>query len=100
MTDLSAIATPGRFLIEQFPWFRHVPAWFPGTGFKRLAADFKKTVTALYEIPFEFVQDQMANGNAAPSFVHDLLANEGLSEEQKENIKLAAGSFYAGTCHL
>jgi hypothetical protein len=96
MADFSTFATPGRFLIELFPWFRHAPAWLPGSGFKHIAANFNKTKTAVTEVPFAFVQSQIASGTAVSSFVHDLLVNEELSEEQKENIKLTAGSIYSG----
>lgn len=28
---------PGRFLVQFFPFLRHVPAWLPGAEFKRLS---------------------------------------------------------------
>lgn len=34
-------ATPGRFLVETFPFLRYVPEWFPGAGFQRIFAECK-----------------------------------------------------------
>jgi len=30
-------ATPGKFLVNLFPWMKYIPAWFPGAGWKRQA---------------------------------------------------------------
>ena len=36
VTNAFAEATrPGKFLVGVFPLLRHVPAWFPGAGWKR-----------------------------------------------------------------
>ncbi|KAI0372684.1 cytochrome P450 [Pilatotrama ljubarskyi] len=34
----SAMSTPGAFRVDTFPILRYLPSWFPGVGFKRLAA--------------------------------------------------------------
>lgn len=34
-------ATPGRFLVETFPFLRYVPEWFPGAGFQKIFAESK-----------------------------------------------------------
>ena len=96
MSEFSFVLVQGRFLIEQLPWLKYIPSWMPGAGFKRLAAKFRKSTEDLYNVPFAFVQDKISKGEAQPSFVHDLLANEDLSAEQVEYVKLTAGSFFAG----
>jgi len=44
---------PGAFLVEFFPFLRHIPTLFPGAAFKRKAADWKKTFRAMVEVPFK-----------------------------------------------
>ena len=31
---------PGKFMVEFFPWLRHVPAWMPGANFQRRFAEW------------------------------------------------------------
>ena len=38
------IVVPGRFYVEALPLLRFMPAWFPGGGFKRFAADAKRDI--------------------------------------------------------
>lgn len=45
-------ASPGRFLVDIFPILRYVPQWFPGAGFKRLAAEWRKIQEDFHEVPF------------------------------------------------
>jgi hypothetical protein len=33
---------PGRFLVDVFPWLRFVPEWFPGTGWKKTAREWRQ----------------------------------------------------------
>ncbi|KIJ25391.1 hypothetical protein M422DRAFT_273673 [Sphaerobolus stellatus SS14] len=37
MTAFIEAVQPGKFLVETFPLLRHIPSWFSGAGFKRLA---------------------------------------------------------------
>ncbi|KIJ44628.1 hypothetical protein M422DRAFT_85484, partial [Sphaerobolus stellatus SS14] len=30
--------TPGKFLVDIWPWMKYIPAWVPGAGFQRKAA--------------------------------------------------------------
>ncbi|KAI0351930.1 cytochrome P450 [Trametes cingulata] len=34
----SAMSTPGAFPVDTFPMLQYLPSWFPGAGFKRIAA--------------------------------------------------------------
>ena len=52
---------------------RHVPDWMPGTGFKKTAKRWKRTLTELAEKPHAFVKKQMAAGIAPPSYTSLLL---------------------------
>ena len=47
------IAVPGRFLVEAIPQLRYLPAWVPGGGFKRWAAEAKRNITNALNSLFE-----------------------------------------------
>ncbi len=51
---------PNSTLFFAFPSiFRHIPAWFPGAGFKRLALEARKVAYKMRDIPLAAVQKQM-----------------------------------------
>ncbi|KAI0832849.1 CyP450 monooxygenase [Trametes gibbosa] len=64
---------PGRFMVESLPVLRYIPSWFPGGGFKRQAAIWRKDVVALRDVPFNAVTENIAQGNARPCIVTSLL---------------------------
>ena len=55
----SEAATPGAFLVDLFPILVYVPSWFPGAGFKKKAAHWRKLGETLTERPFRYVQEQL-----------------------------------------
>lgn len=77
---------------------RHLPSWFPGASFKRMAEEYKVNSTALSDVPYEFVKEQMKKDGSAPSFLANLLKKEppipGSMDETI--IKWSAASVYAG----
>ena len=108
---------PGAFLVDVFPILKHVPAWFPGAGWKRTGEIFKQTLHDMADVPFRFVQEQMvrclsifrrreavqiylfllqAAGTAVPSYTSELLDKNDLDPETEWNIKWSAASLYAG----
>ena len=44
---------PGRYLVQTFPWLRHVPAWLPGAGFQHEFAAWRPIVRAVRDGPWE-----------------------------------------------
>lgn len=68
----------------------------PGTGFKRTAARWKKTLTELAEKPHAFVKHQMAAGTNEPSYTATLLEKGSLSPEEEFVVKWSAASLYSG----
>ncbi len=44
---------PGAFLVETFPSLKHIPDLFPGAGFQRKAAAWKKIAHSMRDGPFE-----------------------------------------------
>ena len=55
----SAAAIPGAFLVDFFPLLAYVPSWFPGAGFQRKAAYWRKLNETMVEKPFRYVQEQL-----------------------------------------
>ena len=47
---------PGRFLVQFLPFLRHVPAWLPGAGFKRLSNKWRAAARSAKDVPFEEVK--------------------------------------------
>ncbi|KAH7884803.1 CyP450 monooxygenase [Phlebopus sp. FC_14] len=79
---------PGAALVNTFPVLRHLPEWFPGTGFKKFARECRKLTRELRDRPYEFVQKQMAEGIAPHSMVSEMLERK----EEEVVIKSVAGT--------
>jgi hypothetical protein len=67
----AAAGIPGAFLVDLFPFMRHIPSWFPGAGFQKKAARWKEANTTMTEKPFRYVQEQMVQVHFMR--VHELL---------------------------
>ena len=52
---------PGKFLVEFFPFLRHVPAWVPGAGFQALFAGWREAAELMRCEPFELVKRSMVS---------------------------------------
>ena len=61
MKGLEEASTPGAFWVDLFPVLvlAYVPSWFPGAGFQKKAAHWRKLNTDLVEIPFHDVQEKL-----------------------------------------
>ncbi|KDQ57072.1 hypothetical protein JAAARDRAFT_35668 [Jaapia argillacea MUCL 33604] len=96
-TEQFSLATsPGAYLVDVIPALQYVPDWFPGTGWKKVAAEYKATLTDMGNVPLDFTKAEMAAGTAAPSFTSNLLEGKELSDTEKDTIKWAAASLYSG----
>ena len=60
---------PGAFLVDLLPILKYVPSWFPGAGFQKKAARWRKAINTMAERPFRHVQEQLVQ-------VHFLRAHE------------------------
>ncbi|OCH88086.1 cytochrome P450 [Obba rivulosa] len=88
---------PGTFLVEFFPFLRHIPAWFPGAVFKRKAAEWKKTFRAMVEVPFNDARAAIESGEAVPSVVAHILDQLGdlKGDRETREIEVAQNSLAA-----
>lgn len=44
---------PGRYLVNDIPFLKHVPAWFPGAGFRRYFKEMAATSERVLKDAFE-----------------------------------------------
>ncbi|GJE96497.1 cytochrome P450 [Phanerochaete sordida] len=90
----------GVYLVDIFPILKHVPAWFPGAGFKREAAGYKKLVDAMYHVPYDQYKAAMRDGTADPCFLGSLLSDVDLAAPKVDEdmyINLAGTTYAAGS---
>ncbi|KAE9395514.1 cytochrome P450 [Gymnopus androsaceus JB14] len=90
---------PGAFpAIEQFPWLRFMPTWFPGCGFARVAEQCIRAVKEGNTIPFDMAMDNLKTGKGT-SLIAELASKcEGDSTEI-EAIKAMATTSYLGNAN-
>ncbi|KAI0363937.1 cytochrome P450 [Pilatotrama ljubarskyi] len=96
--------SPGSMLVDFFPVLKNIPVWMPGAGFKRNAFKIRGMVRTLMDMPYNMVKTAMANGNARPSFtaslLEDVYSRNGITPQEEEDIKGAAGVIYAGSLSI
>jgi hypothetical protein len=44
---------PASATVDALPWLRHLPEFFPGTGFKRKAREWRRLTAGFHETPFD-----------------------------------------------
>ncbi|KIJ40114.1 hypothetical protein M422DRAFT_32381 [Sphaerobolus stellatus SS14] len=90
----------GVWLVDIFPFLKHLPTWFPGAGFKRKAISWKAKMEEFTEKPFGFVKDSMNSGMFKPSFCSTLLEDEDAKASDPDfefNLKWTANSMYSAS---
>ncbi|TCD64727.1 hypothetical protein EIP91_003683 [Steccherinum ochraceum] len=96
MAQFSDLLKLGTFMVDFLPWLRYLPDWLPGMGWKKTLQHYYQTTQEMKTVPFDTVERQLKAGNAAHSYVADLLGSEDFVPKQKEAIKDSASSLYAG----
>lgn len=59
--------TPGAFLVEYFPFLRHVPAWVPGAGFQRKLKRWRDSSHEMVDMPFAQAKAAMVGHCSGPN---------------------------------
>ncbi|KAF9652600.1 cytochrome P450 [Thelephora ganbajun] len=111
MEGFALASEPSAFMVDNFPFLKHMPEWLPGGGFKKKAREMFEDRERLYEVPFKFVREQIESqlarrcfllltpvigkGQGLRSFVSASLETRG-DPEREELIKAAAASLYSG----
>ncbi|KAG8854293.1 hypothetical protein FRB96_007698 [Tulasnella sp. 330] len=76
------------YTVDFLPWSRYLPDWFPGTGFKREAAKFRKLAHDAVWKGFNVVKRQAASSVAPTCFVA-----AALEDKQAEDETIAGAAF-------
>ncbi|KAL4259437.1 cytochrome P450 family protein [Pleurotus pulmonarius] len=77
LTSLSDAAISGLFLVDIFPFLRHVPSWMPGAGFKRFAEKSRPDTMDMLNAPFVEGCNRLRDGKSEPSLLSRLLRADG-----------------------
>ncbi|KPM39026.1 O-methylsterigmatocystin oxidoreductase [Neonectria ditissima] len=94
MEQFAVAATPGAWLVDVFPFLRHVPDWVPGTSFKRIARQMRSDLQDVVDKPYAFVKEQLSQGKRNSSLLSNLLDAGDESEEEKLTNKWSATALY------
>ncbi|ESK94724.1 cytochrome p450 [Moniliophthora roreri MCA 2997] len=99
---LHAMACAGNntaFLVDQLPFLKYVPEWFPGANFKRQAREWRETVSAMPQLPMDFVRRSTANGNAkdciATRVLESMHEDGSYSPEKEQLLQNVLAAIYA-----
>ncbi|CAG7852697.1 O-methylsterigmatocystin oxidoreductase Short=OMST oxidoreductase; AltName: Full=Aflatoxin B synthase; AltName: Full=Aflatoxin biosynthesis protein Q; AltName: Full=Cytochrome P450 64 [Serendipita indica DSM 11827] len=79
------------WFVDVIPALRHIPAWFPGAKFKRIASQGKDYADYIRYWPFNQVKATMAEGITDESIVFKYLQEGGISED---NLRDAVATMY------
>ncbi|KAE8375526.1 cytochrome P450 [Aspergillus bertholletiae] len=100
MATFGLALLPGTWAVDFIPILKHVPVWFPGARFARMAKQFRKSVAAFSDVPYAFVKRKVAQQDFEPSFLANLLqGNENLPEPESYEetvMKWSAAALYGG----
>ncbi|KAH7142853.1 cytochrome P450 [Dactylonectria estremocensis] len=94
MEQFAVAAAPGSWLVDVFPFLRHLPGWLPGTSFKQTAKRMRFDLQNVIDVPYEFVKEQLSQGTHNTSFLSNLLDAGDDSAEEKLRNKWSATALY------
>jgi hypothetical protein len=57
--QLNVLLSPRLFAVDLLPFLRHLPEWFPGGGFHKIAREWRRTLVDMTDKSYGFVLDQM-----------------------------------------
>ncbi|KAH8116039.1 cytochrome P450 [Phellopilus nigrolimitatus] len=89
----------GSTSIDVLPLLRHVPAWIPGMGLKRLALETRKLTEEVQNKPYNEVKAKRAEGKETPCLISYLLDDYEeagvVNSEHEEDIKTVGAVIYS-----
>ncbi|KAL6793714.1 cytochrome P450 [Trichoderma sp. SZMC 28013] len=98
--NVSAVMVPFSWVVDILPVISYLPEWFPGTGYKRIARNWKALLDASTDIPFDFTKEQMRQGSYQSSYTSKLISfykkdGREIDERTLEAIKWTASIIFA-----
>ncbi|CAE6446397.1 unnamed protein product [Rhizoctonia solani] len=95
-----AKASARYFLVNDFPFLKYLPAWFPGGSFQTFAKEGRESRVMFANTLFDIVFEQVRNGGAEnPSYASQLLEAKGganITDMDMELTKWTAASLFTG----
>ncbi|KAF9642748.1 cytochrome P450 [Thelephora ganbajun] len=84
--------------VDILPFLRHIPAWFPGAAFKRLAAEWKAVLERSVNVPYERSVEEIRQGRAVASAVLISLGEDPKpSPEYDLDLRWSLNAMYLGS---
>ncbi|VDB82822.1 unnamed protein product [Peniophora sp. CBMAI 1063] len=97
MEYFGGLTEPSKvWLVDFFPVLKHIPTWFPGAGFRSIAAKSADMAHKMSQVPFDLVKERMKQDTSQPCMAADLLEQSTGGEDEEREIKWAATSMYGG----
>ena len=59
LNGISESGIPGAFFVDLMPILKYIPSWFPGAGFQKKAAHWRKLNHIMADKPFSHAQEQL-----------------------------------------
>lgn len=59
LVSVAPASVPGNYLVDTYPFLRHLPTWLPGMGFKLEAQKWSKLPLKMVEEPYQWARKQM-----------------------------------------
>jgi len=88
---------PGTFWVDFLPILKHVPAWMPGAGFQRKAAEWKVSTTAMKELTWAHASKDGSSPAIAARLSERISHLEGQAYAEEEEVaKNICAVAYAG----
>ena len=64
--------TAGRYAVSLIPALAHLPGWFPGAGFKKIAEAGRCVAKQMFDLPFKMTKDSLVRGLLFSSAMRDV----------------------------
>ncbi|KDR73159.1 hypothetical protein GALMADRAFT_722618 [Galerina marginata CBS 339.88] len=99
MVNFGKATTPGNFLVDFIPALKHVPRWMPGSGFLKIADEWRQVVWDASWNPYEWCKKNLDTGktlmpNLCGTFVQE--AGGKMSPDDEAKLVWAASSVMGG----
>ncbi|KAH7923206.1 cytochrome P450 [Leucogyrophana mollusca] len=87
-------------IVGSFPFLLSLPSWLPGASLKREAISTRRLSEDMIGVPFRYVQQSLASGNAKPSMVANALQKFSGRDESgyfEQAIKESSGTAFGAS---
>ncbi|OSD00712.1 cytochrome P450 [Trametes coccinea BRFM310] len=89
--------TGGVYLVEMLPFLKSVPAWFPGAGFKRQAAVWRRAAEKQLHVAYDDFLRRLNMGEASNCMAWSLMEEFGTGDPVTEKrLKATTATVYLG----